>query len=193
MTTSPENAELRAGCWQKSLHAFATSYIFETRYKKYGNRLRVIEFLGIAVPLAIGSIFLSFGPDVPKLLIVLAGILGVIQVVASAWSLVGNWADKYSYARESISANRQQSEDYRTLAENPDLSRIDVRYQVVEAVARTRDSLDDQQDITDEEKRRGHRAALRKFQKECLGCGKIPLSMNPSDCPVCGMFSRRVI
>lgn len=35
----------------------------------------------------------------------------------------------------------------------------------------------------------GMRFALREFQRECVGCKITPLSMEYSECTVCGKFN----
>ena len=182
---------IRKTCWEKAYHAYATSYIFEQRANLYGRRLKFLTFLGIVVPLAIGTIYLSFGPSIPGWLLTIAGILGLVQIIGSALSLSFKWDDYFAYAKESITVNRQQSNEYRNLAQSSDTDNLNIRFQILEASSQARDALDDQQGVTDEERRMGHRATLRKFQKQCVNCKQKPMSMDPSECPVCGNFKRR--
>lgn len=37
-------------------------------------------------------------------------------------------------------------------------------------------------------KRKGTRAALRKFRRRCAGCGQVPVSMTPNKCDIRGNF-----
>ena len=43
-------------------------------------------------------------------------------------------------------------------------------------------------EVTDKEKRIGMRFGLRELSRKCVGCNEIPLSMNTSNCDICGNF-----
>jgi len=46
---------------------------------------------------------------------------------------------------------------------------------------------DHKMNITEKERRFGMRHALFQFQRECVGCGKIPSLRKPEKCDVCGV------
>jgi mobilome CxxCx(11)CxxC protein len=58
--------------------------------------LRILTFLGIAVPLLVGGIITSVFVDTkpPYILLAIAGLTGAVQVVASVWALVDRWEEK---------------------------------------------------------------------------------------------------
>ncbi len=181
---------VRQTCWDQAIHAFGTAYIFEKRAGTLRGRLRWLEFLGIGVPLAVGGIALSFGLQYRHLpsLIVVAGILGIAQLVLSAWSLVAGWQNNLASALESKTANYRLSESYQSLAKNPpdELPEMERRFELLQIEDRLRRDLDHQQTITEKEKRTGMRSALRQFQRPCAGCGKVPRLLKPTNCEVCG-------
>lgn len=187
MTTNEDI--LRQQCWDNALHALGTSAIFERRANTYRQRLRLLTFLGIVVPLAVGGMVLSFGtaPNYLPIVLTVAGILGLIQLIGSAWALVARWDDSLAYALESTTSNSRIANEYEQLARNPPTD-IDTRVQIITAEDRLRSDLDTKQGITEEEKRRGMRAALRQYKRPCATCGKIPDSMIATDCPTCGQF-----
>ncbi|MBI3799361.1 MAG: hypothetical protein HY268_20645 [Deltaproteobacteria bacterium] len=183
--------QLREKCWERAFEAFGTAAIFERRASNLRWKLHLLAFLGLGTPLVVGSVVLSFDLESRYLLLLkaLAGILTVPLFAVSLWSLVAKWEDKLSYALESSSANNRLSNDYREFAKNPPtepefrlgLDRLDIEDQL-------RNDTDNRQGISEAEKRFGMRAALFKFQKQCISCGKVPESLRPTSCNTCGNF-----
>src|SRR5207249_963836 len=62
MQISDEEA-LRQECWQKRFYSFGTTKIFERRARDLGWKRRIITFLGLAAPLAVGAVAVSFSTD----------------------------------------------------------------------------------------------------------------------------------
>lgn len=183
---------LRKRCWKNALEAFGTGFIFEQRARRLRRLLRWLTFLGIAVPVTVGGVVLSFGtkPELLPYVIAAAGVLGVAQLIGSVWSLTATWQDSLSYARESVSANYRLSKEFADLAEAPPTRLEEFRWRlgIIEKEDEQRQALDYQQDILEVEKRAGMCAALRRFERTCAGCGKIPRSLIATDCEVCGKF-----
>ncbi len=144
------------------------------------------------MPLTVGLIVLSFGTG-PKALpwvLTAAAILGAIQAVVSLWSLVRGWNEAHAYARVSVGANDALSNSYKTLAQNPPASydELQARFDLLQVENQNRTQLDLDQGAQDSEQRMGMRAGLRQFSRKCSGCRKVPTSMEPTDCDVCGNF-----
>ena len=80
-------ADLTKHCIDRAFYAYGTSRIFDRRCQKFRQGRNAITFLGIAVPLTVGSLILSFGakPELMPILVWLAGLVGTIQLVLSAW------------------------------------------------------------------------------------------------------------
>lgn len=183
---------LRKKCWNQAFSSFGTGWLFEERVKKITPKLQWLTFLGIAVPVTVGTCVLSFGIEFKYLdfIIGLAGILIVIQLIVSLWSLVAKWNESLVYALESSSANYSDARKYEKLAENPPdiIEEYERKFELLEAKTQIRDREDIKQRITEKEKRAGYRAALRQFQRPCAECKKVPTSLTPSDCKICGDF-----
>jgi mobilome CxxCx(11)CxxC protein len=188
---------IRRQCWDEALHCFGTSYIFEVRANLLRRRIRLLTFLGIALPASVGATFAAYGAEsrITIILAGLAGALGLIQLLGSVWSLTNRWDDDFGYALESLSANRVLSDRFRSLGQSPPATVEEARtqYRLIDTESKARALLDDKQGITDEERRMGMRAALRQFKRDCAGCNKIPTSMEPTNCAVCGNFKMRRI
>ncbi|MEV5447207.1 mobilome CxxCx(11)CxxC protein, partial [Streptomyces sp. NPDC052644] len=67
------------------------------------------------------------------------------------------------------------------------------RYEVLKALDTSRQAQDLNQDIDDQEKRMGMRAALRERQRKCSACLTVPTGMQPTNCDVCGNYKARKI
>ncbi|MGW4750469.1 mobilome CxxCx(11)CxxC protein, partial [Streptomyces sp. NPDC004290] len=70
----------------------------------------------------------------------------------------------------------------------PTLASLRTQYEKLEVEDSARRDRDSEKGVTDKERRRGMRATLRKFQRQCAGCQLVPTSLTPSDCDVCGRF-----
>ena len=183
---------IRQECWNQALRCFGTAFIFEQRANQLRRNLRLLTFLGIVVPVSIGSIILSFGANISvlPLLLVIAGILSTIQLITSVWSLTAKWDDALAYATKSNSANKNLSLRYRDFGQSPpqDPGMLDLQFQLLQAEYQRQSIEDENQGVTEKEKRKGMRAGLREFQRPCVTCKKTPTSMTPSDCDTCGNF-----
>lgn len=182
---------LRQQCWNSAVNAYGTSYIFQRRARRLGNQLQVITYVGFVAPLAIGLLALGYGLfKALSLLIAIAAGIGAVQAVVGLWAAIGGWVSSYSYATESASANESLSGAYRDIGLNPPSDIVQFRHQAekLEVEDRARRDQDHRKGIKEVELRRGMRAALRQFQRPCAACKIVPLSMQSSDCGVCGNF-----
>jgi len=186
---------IRTQCWNAALNAYATSYIFQRRARILRSRLQLITYVGFVVPMIVGLLVLGYG-DFKSLAVVIsvAAAIGICQVALSLWSIIGGWVDRYSYSLTSISANDLLAAKYTRLASSPpeSIRELQGRYEVLQAEDDARQEQDYQQAIKEEEKHMGMRAALRKYQRRCAACNKIPTTMQATDCGVCGDFKYRI-
>src|SRR3989304_6903481 len=93
---------LRQECWDRAIQTFGTAYLFEIRARRLQRRTRSLTFLGIVVPVTVGGIILSFGasPRVMPYILAIAGLLSIVQLIGSTWSLVARWDDALAYSLE---------------------------------------------------------------------------------------------
>jgi mobilome CxxCx(11)CxxC protein len=184
---------IRQQAWHSAYDAFATGYIFEQRRRKLGRYLRWNNFVHLCVPLAVGASALAFGVVAAtwEIVIWIAGVLGVLQVLFSLWALNERWEERLSHASESASANHDLSRRFTMLAKaQTEVHELTRRLDLLAAENLQREQADYKQEITEEEKRMGHRAALRQFDKTCVKCLQTPPSMDPTECGVCGNFPK---
>lgn len=174
---------------EKEFHAYGTTRIFEKR----ANRLKFlrtwITFLGIVTPVIVGGTALSFGLDSKVLpyFVYAAGIVGLIQLTLSTWSIVARWDEAYEYSIESARENTELFNKFKKLAGNkPDdmSTKLDSAIETYEQ----REFKDIGQAINDKEKRFANREALRYYQKPCHICNETPITVKPSKCDGCGNF-----
>lgn len=183
---------LQIECWNRALHDHGTSYVFELRAKKYKRLLNWLHFLGLIVPLVIGSFILSISQShsLSSTTIFIAGVLGTIQLTLSLLSLVFKWDDSFSYATESMNSNQRLSSRFAELAANPpkQLNQFQRTYDLLKVEDEFLSQADYKQQISEKEKRQGMRAGLYKFQRACAICGQVPKDMIPTNCQTCGGF-----
>lgn len=189
-----ENAQkaalvLRSECWNRAIQAYATGEIFKRRSQKYTWRIQLLTFLGIVVPVLVGAVVLAFGVQFEHLgaLLAFAGVISIVQLVVSAWALVANWTENLQYSLESATENFDLSLKFKKLGQNPPAD-FQTRSAALQAKDEARQGSDNKRNISDRENRRGHRAGLRQFERECKGCKKTPISMISSNCDMCGNF-----
>jgi mobilome CxxCx(11)CxxC protein len=181
----------RVLCWDNAVHALGTSYVFQRRARTLKSRLTWVNYIGAAVPLIVGILVLTFGTfGALEVIVPIAGLVLLVQAVVNLWAVFGGWVDKLPYANTSAAANDALSARYQELGANPPV-RIDElkhAYEKLQIADKSRRDQDLPQDILPVEQRMGMRYALRKFQRQCAGCGEVPKSMQPTDCDVCGNF-----
>ncbi len=190
MTDELDIDQLRRECWEKRFYSFGTAKLFEQRARHLGLKRRIIIFLGFAMPIFIGAYVTAYNAEsqaLKNILLPLVGIVSIVQLLVSFWSLVARWDENYVYAVSSVKVNTRLTADFQQLATAPrealirDIERLRFEYD--------RQDVDDSaQEITPQEKRFAHRSASFQYRSACRTCGVIPNSMVPSDCDSCGNF-----
>lgn len=182
---------IRTQSWDRAVHAYATSYIFQRRARVLKKQLQLLAYVGLVVPVTVGGLVLAYGAfSALPVIVAIASAIAIAQVAISLWSIVGGWVESYSYATVSAAANELLSNRFAELGQNPPskVNELQHRYEKLQIEDDARRDQDHQQGIKEAELRMGMRAALRRFRRKCAGCEEIPTSMKPSDCGVCGSF-----
>ena len=191
MARTAESDRICQECWDRATYAHGTGEIFHARTRRFRGNLRALAFVGIAVPLAVGGVVLTFGTDsLDWKVLSFAGSLGLAQLILSAWSIVYGWADSLEYSLESASDNFALAASLQELGRTAPDPPLDIEQRF--AVLKTRDDLrrngDARVGVSAKELRFGHRAGLRQFRRPCDGCKEVPRSMEPTNCNICGRF-----
>lgn len=178
--------------WNKSLHAYGTSYLYERRFKMYRGLIRVLTFSGLAVPIAIGGIYMGYNSnqELLKWSLIIGGGIAVIQLLFSLLALTNSWSDSLSASSESKAANYDLFREFEQLTKFPPTNDDEIlnKYSILTTIERAREQQDAKNPLSEKEQRRGMRWALRYFNRPCVTCGQIPTSMTPSNCDTCGNF-----
>ena len=141
----------------------------------------------------VGGVVLSFSnyPALLPYVLPVVGIATVAQLVLSVWALVNKWDNAY---QESVSANNQNAElqaEWEGVINAP-ADNIGPEYERVRRQHLKQAQRDEQQNVSDKERRRGMRAALFKFQTACAVCKRVPSSrkfeQTDMSCDCCGNF-----
>lgn len=183
---------IRSECWKRAAEAAGTAWIFEQRAAVYGKWLNIFTYVGLAVPCAVGLLGITLGPQgLLPVVLYTAGALLALQAMLSLASLAFGWVTKQASANALMGQNNRLARRFEDLGRFPpeDLPQLEQEYQLLEQEAQQQEQLDNQQGITEQERRAGMRAGLRRYQQTCVGCGERPIDLTPTGCPVCGRFS----
>jgi hypothetical protein len=156
--------KMRQDCWDKALDSFAYSYIYSKRIESVDFWLRWSKVLGIIVPVLLGGIVSSYysNQTVMYWALLITTPTAIAQLVVSTYlTVVGS--------DEKVKLYQSKSVEYSLLERERGISR-------------------ENQNIKDKELRMGMRYGLRNYRRACAGCGKVPISMESTDCYVCGKF-----
>jgi mobilome CxxCx(11)CxxC protein len=179
-------------CWDNSLHALGTSYVFEQKAKFYKFWIRVITILGVVVPLLLGATVGVYGQKsfILTIFILVAGPLTIFQIILSGISLVFKWDDLLAYSLESQTDNRVLYKEYESLAKYPpsDIYEFEKQFLIIKTKDEARQKQDEKIPFSQEDNRKGMRYALWIRKKQCATCKKVPTSLTPSECETCGKY-----
>jgi mobilome CxxCx(11)CxxC protein len=164
-----EQEKLLKRCRDRAFYAYGTARIFERRAQRLETRRNWITYLGIVVPVLVGSVALSFGKDWLPFVLLPAGLVTAVQLALSVWSLVARWDDRHSHAVRAVQDQTGLFNDWERLAQR---TPADLEQQVAAL------DLEDQhleqgdlaQAITLPDKRYAMRASLYHFGSECARC-----------------------
>lgn len=178
--------------WDRSLNCYGTAYLLQYKMQKITVFNTILKFMGLAIPLVVGGVVLSFGYNqalMPILLYVL-GILSIIQLIVSLWAIVDNWDRKIEIYSESKLKNLELSDLLKdcALRYNQDKDKYDSVFTELIIKDDIQKRNDNKIYFSEKEKRKGLRAGLFQFQRECVSCKKIPKSLRASNCETCGKF-----
>ncbi|MEH6420090.1 mobilome CxxCx(11)CxxC protein [Pseudomonas sp. CGJS7] len=184
---------LRKRCWDKAFFAFGTARVFERRAEKLRRIRTWLLFLGIAGPLTIGGVAMSFDSSRAWLsaLIAVVALVLLVQLIMSAWGLVARWDEQYESAVNSVVINNELFNGFSDLARGAS-NLISMDYAILNERNRAQEVADSKYPLTSYEKRYAMRLSLIQFQRECEQCRQRPQSINEaSDCVVCGNLKER--
>lgn len=182
--------KIRQDCWDNSLDAIGFGYIYQRKIKKINYWLRTSKVLGIIIPVLLGGILTSAfnSEDILNLAVLITTPIALFQLGLST-ILTINGADEniLKYSTKSAEYSVLESE-FRQMARYPIENEFEYlkKYEIL--IEREKGIGKGNIDVTDTEKRMGMRFGLRELSRECIGCKKIPLSMESTDCSICGNF-----
>ena len=187
-----KESKLRKTAWNNSLHTFGKGFIFDKRAQKYAIYVNILKVFGIVTPVAVGATAMGYGFNsvLLKYAITLAIPLSIFQLIFSVFAVVFKWDQELAYSYEASQDYNNLSNSFKKLGNIPqnDINILEKNIYLLEVRYQSRSEQDAKHSIKEWELRRGMRYALREFKRECAGCKKIPLSMESTDCYVCGKY-----
>ena len=188
--------KLRTICWNNAITAFGTAYIFDKKAQRQSFYTNLLKVFGIIVPVTVGATALGYGlnSNILKLVIGLAIPLSIFQLIFSVFAVVHKWDDELAYSYEASQDLSLLSDSFRKLGNLPpeNYKELDEKFEILNTRLKARTQQNSKHNIKEWELRMGMRYALREFQRPCVGCKKIPLSMESTDCDVCGKFDKSI-
>ena len=182
----------RRACSDQALHSYGTGYIFEQKSASLRRRLKALSFFGIASPASLGAVIGTYNLSQPNIhnALYFASTVAIAHLLTSIWSLVSGWERDLSSYLDLKQLNYELANKYEKLGKNIalDEERFRLAYISLEESREWIRRFAEQHDIKQKEKVRGMRYALRKYQRPCAACGKVPESMKRTKCGVCGKF-----
>lgn len=181
--------QIKKDCWGHRFHTYGTSKLFERKAKYLQKGRTWITFLGVVVPLIVGSVVLSFG-TASEILKYAAGVVITIQLVLSIWSIVSRWDEKYEYAMSSVAENTRLYNDWDSYDKRgiSDSKESEDKFHEILSRTQKQETNDIRQNVSDKDNRFANRVALFYFGQSCQTCSQIPKTMKPSKCDGCGNF-----
>jgi mobilome CxxCx(11)CxxC protein len=189
-TTSPPSTALRQQAWNVAVYGYGTAAIFKERIGPLKKRLMWLKFIGLVIPVLVGTLVLTFGQgDYLQPVLIFVGVIGTGQAVFSIWALTSNWEESYAYAKESARHNTRIADQAVEVARDFHLDGLELKARVGLVVQehRFRSEQDEVQDVTPAEMRMGLRVGLHQFQRACVTCKEIPNPSAPGKCSTCGL------
>lgn len=197
VTKEDQHDKIRRSCWDFALHSYAKSYLYSRRTRVIGTRQKIITFLGFFMPMLVGAWILGYGEqwDIFQTIKYVAIAILIVQLGFSLWSLIDGWDDENKYSIESTLDNRNLYNQFIDLANlpPPELLTFKTKYDLIVQNNKGRQSQDEKHPLSEREKRRGMRYALKKLQRPCVVCKIVPNDMSSTNCPVCGNFNLKYI
>lgn len=175
----------------RGVWASATAIVFRRRAKHLATKLSILQYLSLGFPLLVGLVVtsLSVSTAVLEVLKSVTVFVGVAATLVSLWSLVAKWPEMLTYATEAASENDVLAAAYMDLRNSATIDPL--KLAVLKTKDECRNALDGRQGVPDEELRRGHIHALRKWGEPCTTCGEVPTLASDSTCPACSLTYRR--
>jgi mobilome CxxCx(11)CxxC protein len=180
---------VRADMSFRKLNEYGFSIVFEKRSHWYSTLTRLLKVFGILVPASIGTLALSYEYSSLRPIIGIAIPITIILFVISIFAILYDWDGELSYSYESYQSHIHIFNRLKNLLNGEIDDNAVNEYNILQAEIIARVHQDSKHAIKDWELRRGMRYALREHRWECEGCKKKPLSVESTNCDVCGKYS----
>lgn len=179
-------------CWNNALMEAGMGYVFRQRALKLNKSVKTTKVIAVLVPMIPGAFVLAYEAEgiIYQIIMWAFGVLSIYLAIRSGVSLVYGHDDRLSYSYESASHHASLSLKFENLANmtSVDTEQAKIMYSELIGEQRVRDQQDDKVDITPKEERKAMCYGLRQYSRSCAGCSKVPTSLSPKNCEVCGNF-----
>ncbi len=177
--------------WTRRNYAYGTGELFQKRATELTKRLNLLSFFGLFLPILVGAVALSeLKILVLPSVIYIASAVGVLQVIATLYSITEGWPSELMYAIDSAKDNFEISSQFQDLAQTSDNPPTDLKHEMTVLITKdnARRAQDRMHNIKPKEMIYFYRASLFKGQRKCVKCKKVPDSMSRTSCETCGRY-----
>ncbi|EGQ7830880.1 mobilome CxxCx(11)CxxC protein [Vibrio parahaemolyticus] len=176
--------------------SYGTAQIFEARANRLKTLRAWITFLGIVFPVVVGGAYTSFGQnsDLMSGILIIAGIMGIVQMILSTWSLVSGWDLQYESAINSLQANTTNFNRCKRFGKTVFKSDAEflTAFEAISNAVEQQELVDITQHISVKEKHYAHQSALSYYNRACVVCETNPNEANMNqECPSCGQLGTK--
>jgi len=185
---------LRHDLNQMAVDCWGTAAVLDARVRKYSRKTKAVNYLGFIAPVLVGAYAIAFtvqAPFLPMLLYVVA--VGLfIQAIASATLIFSGVDRNLRSCLDSSATNKIFAVEARELAKNNTLPAevFSFMFAELKGKIKAQDTNDERLDFSEQDRKVGLRAGLKRFQLPCGDCGKKPqsedASSDQSHCKSCG-------
>lgn len=171
--------------------SYGTIQIFEKRANTLRTLRSWLTFLGIVLPVTVGGVFISFGQsqDLMKVIVLVASVIGILQLILSTWALVAGWDSSYESAIKSVQGNTAIYNKCKRFISCPPNKNSDFfnAYQELSKENETQELIDLTQHISIKERQYAYISSLSYYNRECHACNQNPNSNSrKTKCSSCG-------
>jgi mobilome CxxCx(11)CxxC protein len=152
---------------EAKVRTYQTYLIFRNvRFAQRG--LKLLTFLGIAVPLLAGGVVLTFYSEKrpPTWILITAGAIGLLQTLASLWSVVDGWDQKAHLSERAADEFTQLYIQLETFHPNSDGTYDEAKLREFESRSWEGVDSDNKLDVRDAERKLARERAEQRYPSE---------------------------
>lgn len=180
---------------QMAVNCWGTAAVLDKRVRTLLGRTKTVNYLGFITPFLVGAFALAFTIQATLLpqLMWLAAFALFVQAIASATLIFTGVDRSIRSCLDSSATNKIFAAEARDLATNTSLPAevFNTTFAELRGKIKAQDTNDERLDFSEQDRKFGLRAGLKRFQIACGDCRQTPrsedASLDQSNCKTCGV------